>query len=99
MSASAESPDGMDEVEWTLRIELAATYRLAARLGWSELIYNHITVRLPGPEHHFLINQFGHLYSEVSASKLVKVAQNGDVVAPENATISRSGFIISRCDP
>ena len=94
MSASVERPDGMDEVEWTLRIELAATYRLAARFGWSELIYNHITVRLPGPEQHFLINQFGHLYSEVSASKLVKVAQNGDVVAPENATISRSGFII-----
>ena len=92
-SATAGPPE-IDAEEWRLRVELAAIYRLAARMGWSELIYNHITVRLPGSEQHFLINQFGHLYSEVTASNLVKVARGGDVVSPPDAAISRSGFII-----
>ena len=91
---SNTTPPGIDAEEWRLRVELAAIYRLAARMGWSELIYNHITVRLPGNEQHFLINQFGHLYAEVTASNLAKVERSGDVVSPAEATISRPGFII-----
>ena len=59
--------------ERALRVQLAAAYRIFAMLGWTELIYNHITLRVPGPERHFLINPFGLHYSEVTASNLVKI--------------------------
>ena len=59
--------------EWRARVELAACYRIFAHLGWTELIYNHITLRLPGSEKRFLINPFGLLYTEVRASNLVKI--------------------------
>ena len=63
----------MSESEEKARVELAACYRIFAQLGWTQLIYNHITLRLPGPEKHFLINPFGLHYSEVCASNLVKI--------------------------
>ena len=60
-SAASNPPpgSGIDAGEWALRVELAACYRIFAMIGWTELIYNHITVRIPGPERHFLINPFG----------------------------------------
>ena len=62
----------MAQTEQELRVQLAACYRIFDYMGWSEMIFNHITVKVPGPEHHFLINPYGLHYSEVKASNLVK---------------------------
>ena len=79
--------------EWQLRCELAAAYRLFAHLGWHELIYNHLTARVPGTE-HFLINPFGLMYREVSASKLVKIDLEGRKVEPNPWPVNPAGFIV-----
>ncbi len=80
--------------ERALRVELAACYRIFAMLGWTELIYNHISVRVPGPELHFLINPFGLHYSEVTASNLVKINQLGDKVGDSSARVNPAGFML-----
>jgi len=85
----------VSEEEWQVRVDLAACYRLAAHFGMTDLIYTHISARVPGPEHHFLINAFGFLWDEITASTLVKVTLDGDIV--EDATgsgINRAGFVI-----
>ena len=64
------------------RIELAACYRIFDLLGWTEMIFNHITLRVPGPERHFLLNAFGLWYREVTASNLVKIDLEGNTVGP-----------------
>ncbi|MBU2091949.1 MAG: class II aldolase/adducin family protein, partial [Alphaproteobacteria bacterium] len=66
--------------EWAARVDLAACYRLVARMGWTDLIYTHISARVPGPEHHFLINPYGLMFDEVTASNLVKVDLDGQIV-------------------
>jgi ribulose-5-phosphate 4-epimerase/fuculose-1-phosphate aldolase len=63
--------------EWQLRVDLAACYRLVARHHWDDLIFTHISARVAGPEHHFLINPYGMLFSEITASSLVKVDLGG----------------------
>ena len=78
--------------EWRARTELAAAYRVFDRLGWTELIYNHLSLRVPGPEAHFLINPFGLHYSEVCASNLVKVDLEGRVVGHSDWPINPAGF-------
>jgi ribulose-5-phosphate 4-epimerase/fuculose-1-phosphate aldolase len=80
--------------EWDLRVQLAGCYRLFDHLGWTEMIYNHITVRLPGPEHHFLINPFGLHYCEVTASNLVKIGLDGRIVGPAAHPVNPAGFVI-----
>ena len=60
------------EKEWQLRLDLAATYRLIAMYGWDDLIYTHVSLRIPGPEHHFLINPYGLMFDEITASSLNK---------------------------
>jgi ribulose-5-phosphate 4-epimerase/fuculose-1-phosphate aldolase len=80
--------------EWALRQQLAACYRIFAELGWTELIYNHITVRLPGPEGHFLINPFGLHYTEVCASNLVKIDIEGHQIGPSNWPVNPAGFTV-----
>jgi len=87
-------PAHVSDAEWRLRIELAAAYRVFDWYGWNETIFNHITVRVPGPERHFLINPFGLWYDEVTASNLVKVDLQGNPVAPSEYPINRAGFII-----
>jgi len=87
-------PRGMSEVEWAARVELAACYRIFALLGWTELIYNHITLRLPGPATQFLINPFGLHYSEVRASNLVSIDLEGRVNAPEGSVVNPAGFTV-----
>jgi ribulose-5-phosphate 4-epimerase/fuculose-1-phosphate aldolase len=82
----------MDET--ALRIELAACYRIFAMLGWTELIYNHITVRVPGPGLHFLINPFGLHYSEVTASNLVKIDAEGRIVGNSDWPVNPAGFTL-----
>ncbi len=82
------------EDERRTRIELAACYRLAQREGWDELIYNHISARVPGPEHHFLINPFGLAFEEVTASNLVKIDLDGKVIGDSPYPVNAAGFTI-----
>ena len=84
----------ISKTEWALRVKLAATYRIFDYLGWSLLIFNHITVRLPGPKHHFLINPFGLTYDEVKASNLVKVDIEGNKVDHSDWNINQAGFVV-----
>ena len=84
--------------EWRARTELAACYRIFAMLGWTEMIYNHITVRLPesvcGAEKQFLINPFGLHYTEVTASNLVKVNLAGDILGDATHPINPAGYVL-----
>ena len=84
----------MSESERQARVELAACYRIFAQLGWTELIYNHITLRLPGPDKHFLINPFGLHYSEVCASNLVKIDLHGNIIGASDWPVNPAGFTI-----
>ncbi|MDJ0840967.1 MAG: class II aldolase/adducin family protein [Acidobacteriota bacterium] len=91
---AAEDTAGMTAVERELRVQLAACYRIFAHLGWDENIYNHISVRVPGPEHHFLINPYGLHYTEVTASNLVKIDLAGNIVGESDYPVNPAGFII-----
>ncbi|QEH31734.1 Decarboxylase NovR [Aquisphaera giovannonii] len=90
--ASDDGP-ALDE-ERRLRVELAGCYRIFDHLGWSEVIMNHITVRVPGEGHHFLINPYGLRYDEVTASNLVKIDTEGNVVGRSEWPVNPAGFII-----
>lgn len=81
--------------EWQLRVELAACYRLVALHGWDDLIFTHISVRVPGPEHHFLINPYGMQFEEITASSLVKIDCEGEIVANAGPfSFNKAGFVI-----
>ena len=81
--------------EWQVRIDLAAAYRLAHLYGWTTtLIYNHISARLPGPDHHFLLNPFGLRWDEVTASNLVKIDLDGNILDDTPHKINKAGYII-----
>ncbi|MAK60841.1 MAG: class II aldolase [Ponticaulis sp.] len=80
--------------EWQARVDLAALYRIAADHGWDDLIFTHISMRVPGPEHHFLINPYGLLFEEITASSLVKVDLNGEIVRESPYPINPAGFTI-----
>ena len=90
----AARPAEITPEEWTQRLELAACYRLFAHLGWAEMIFNHITLRVPGDEPHFLINPYGLHYSEVTARNLVKVDIGGKVIGVSAYPINPAGFVI-----
>ncbi|HEX7435688.1 MAG TPA: class II aldolase/adducin family protein [Caldimonas sp.] len=90
----AARPADIAEEEWALRLELAACYRLFVHLGWTEMIFNHITLRAPGDEPHFLINPYGLHYSEVTARNLVKVDIRGNVIGASAYPINPAGFVI-----
>jgi ribulose-5-phosphate 4-epimerase/fuculose-1-phosphate aldolase len=92
MTSAFIRPARFSSDEWEARVKLAAAYRIFAHLGWEELIYNHISLRVPGPEHHFLINPFGLHYSEVTASNLVKVDIDGNTVGHSDWPINPAGF-------
>jgi len=83
-----------DSVERRLRVRLAAAYRIADHLGWSELIYTHISLRVPGPAHHFLINPYGLRFDEVTASNLVKIDLEGNPVGEQAYGANKAGFVI-----
>jgi len=83
-----------EPTEWELRQQLAAAYRIVAYFGWDYLIYGHLSVRVPGPERHFLINPFGLMYDEVTASNLVKIDLDGNLVEPGPYTVNPAGFVI-----
>ncbi len=80
--------------ERTLREDLAAAYRLIAHFGWDDAIYTHTTARLPGPDHHFLINPFGMTFDEICASDLVKIDIEGNVLEPTPWRVNPAGFVI-----
>lgn len=87
-----EQPARFSPAEWQARVKLAAAYRIFDHLGWSELIYNHISLRVPDEPGHFLINPFGLHYSEVRASNLVKVDVDGTIVGHSDWPINPAGF-------
>jgi ribulose-5-phosphate 4-epimerase/fuculose-1-phosphate aldolase len=80
--------------EWQLRTDLAACYRLVAAYGWSDLIFTHISARLPGPEHHFLINPYGMMFDEITASSLVKVDRHCNKLLDSPFPVNPAGFVI-----
>jgi ribulose-5-phosphate 4-epimerase/fuculose-1-phosphate aldolase len=80
--------------EWQQRVDLAACYRLVALFGWDDLIFTHISARVPGPEHHFLINPYGMMFSEITASSLIKVDLHGHKVLDGPDDINPAGFTI-----
>ncbi|MDB5582971.1 MAG: class aldolase/adducin family protein [Bradyrhizobium sp.] len=82
--------------EWAVRVDLAACYRLVAHFGWNSLIYNHISARVPGDEEHYLLNPFGLLYEEITASNLVKVDMEGKIVDPTPHRVHPAGFTLHR---
>jgi len=84
----------VSDAEWALRTDLAACYRLVALFGWDDLIFTHISARVPGPEHHFLINPYGLLFCEITASSLIKVDLDGRKVADSPHEVNPAGFTI-----
>jgi ribulose-5-phosphate 4-epimerase/fuculose-1-phosphate aldolase len=97
-SQATESAKGVKEIvspeEWQTRLELAAAYRLTAHFNWDDLIFTHISARVPGPEHHFLINPFGMLFDEITASSLVKIDLDGNTIGPSDYFVNKAGFTI-----
>jgi ribulose-5-phosphate 4-epimerase/fuculose-1-phosphate aldolase len=84
----------VSEAEWALRVDLAACYRLVALHGWSDLVFTHISAKIPGPDDHFLINPYGALFEEITASSLVKVDAAGAIVGDSPFPVNPAGFII-----
>ena len=80
--------------EWEVRTDLAAAYRLVAHFGWDDLVFTHLSARVPGPEHHFLINPYGMLFEEITASSLVKIDLHGHKVIDSPFEINPAGFTI-----
>jgi ribulose-5-phosphate 4-epimerase/fuculose-1-phosphate aldolase len=87
----------VSSAEWSLRVSLAASYRLAAMYGWDDLVFTHISARIPGPEHHFLINPYGMMFEEITASSLVKIDLEGRKVMDSHHEINPAGFTIHSC--
>ncbi len=83
--------------EWQLRVDLAACYRLVAAYGWSDLVFTHVSARTPGPEHHFLINPYGLMFDEITASSLVKIDQNCTKISESPFPVNPAGFTIHSC--
>lgn len=97
VAAVKREPSIRDQVspeEWEVRVNLAALYRLCAHYGWTDLIFTHLSARVPGPEHHFLINPFGMMFQEVTASDLLKVDQDGNLMLPSPYPFNQAGFVI-----
>ncbi|MFW8590081.1 class II aldolase/adducin family protein [Glaciecola sp. 2405UD65-10] len=84
----------VSQQEWQARVNLAACYRMVAHYGWDDLVFTHISARVPGPKHHFLINPYGLLFEEVTASSLVKVDLQGNKVMESEYDINPAGFVI-----
>ena len=80
--------------EWAVRIDLAASYRLVAHFGWEDLVFTHITMRVPGVEEQFLINPYGVLFDEITASSLVKIDLQGNKVGESPFPVNPAGFVI-----
>jgi ribulose-5-phosphate 4-epimerase/fuculose-1-phosphate aldolase len=84
----------VSEAEWAQRVDLAAAYRLVALYGWDDLIFTHLSARVPGSEHHFLINPYTHTFDEITASSLVKIDLGGNRVIETHQPVNKAGFVI-----
>ena len=94
-SVAIASLDGqVSPEEWKIRVDLAAAYRLVAHYGWDDIIFTHLSARVPGPEHHFLLNPYNLMFEEVTASSLVKVDMDGKPVGPTPFMTNPAGFTI-----
>ncbi|MGB1091097.1 MAG: class II aldolase/adducin family protein [Oceanobacter sp.] len=87
------TPDGMSEQEWQVRLELAATYRLVEHYGWTAIVYNHISRRIPSTD-HVLINPFGMRYDEIRATDLIKIDLDGNALSETDWPVNKAGFVI-----
>jgi len=96
IATSPQSLAGISEAEWKIRCDLAGLYRLVAHLKMTDLIYTHISARIPGPEHHFLINQYGVMFDQMRASDLVKIDLDGNIVGDQagSSRVNAAGFTI-----
>jgi ribulose-5-phosphate 4-epimerase/fuculose-1-phosphate aldolase len=86
--------DRVSPEEWAVRVDLAASYRLVAHFGWEDLVFTHITMRVPGVENQFLINPYGVFFDEISASSLVKIDLQGKMVGESPFPVNPAGFVI-----
>jgi ribulose-5-phosphate 4-epimerase/fuculose-1-phosphate aldolase len=86
--------DRVSPEEWQLRVDLAAAYRLVALFKWDDLVFTHISARVPGPQEHFLINPYGLMFEEITASSLVKIDQQGNKVEDSPFPVNPAGFTI-----
>ncbi|MDH5209387.1 MAG: class II aldolase/adducin family protein, partial [Burkholderiaceae bacterium] len=93
-NSTTEIQPAVAAAEREQRVALAACYRLVALYGWDDLIFTHISARVPGPDHHFLINPYGFLFSEITASSLVKVDLDGRKVDDSPHDVNPAGFTI-----
>ncbi len=95
--ASVEIPSiegKVSDEEWAIRVDLACAYRMVAHYGWDDLIFTHLSARIPGPEHHFLLNPYNLMFEEVTASSLIKVDVNGNPLEPSPFVTNPAGFTI-----
>src|SRR5688572_23262091 len=90
----ASLKDKVSPAEWQMRIDLAACYRLIALYGWDDLVFTHVSARIPGPQHHFLINPYGMMFEEITASSLVKVDENCRKMMDSPFPVNPAGFVI-----
>lgn len=93
-ATSAPIKDQVSAEEWKMRVDLAAAYRAIAMFGWDDLVFTHLSARVPGPDHHFLINPYGMLFEEVTASSLVKIDLDGNIILNTGYPVNAAGFTI-----
>jgi ribulose-5-phosphate 4-epimerase/fuculose-1-phosphate aldolase len=94
MSNESAVKDRVSAEEWQTRVDLAACYRALALYGWDDLVFTHVSARVPGPEHHFLINAYGMMFEEITASSLIKVDLNGEKIVDSPYDVNPAGFVI-----
>lgn len=94
VAASRSVREQVTREEWQIRVELAAAYRLAAHYGWDDLIFTHFSARVPGPDEHFLLNPFGMMFGEVTASNLIKVDLEANLVIESEWECNPAAFVI-----
>jgi ribulose-5-phosphate 4-epimerase/fuculose-1-phosphate aldolase len=95
--ATSDAPSVKERVsaeEWQIRVDLAAAYHLVSHFGWDDLVFTHISAKIPGPEHRFLINPFGLMFDEICASNLVKIDLDGNILDPTPFMVNKAGFTI-----
>src|SRR5947208_15232313 len=92
-SISRNARPGINAAEWEQRVTLAACYRLVEHFGWTDLIYTHISARVPSEPGHFLLNRFGLLFDEVPASNLIKVDLDGNLIVDTDAPMHKAGCV------
>ena len=93
-NGTSSPPSEYSAEEWAIRVDLAAAYRLVAHFKWDDLVFTHITARVPGPEHHFLINPYGMMFDEITASSLVKIDLHGHKIQDSPWPVNPAGFTI-----